>query len=218
MKKIFFRIKKDNTVGIIPEHKDDIWHLYNLISPKDLVTASTMRKVRMMSGAINSDTVVKKFFFHHNQIKRIRLNLCVSIENISVDLNAEVIRLSGKNTTESEHIQIGQYHTLKITPETKITIKKEIWDSLALDRLNTALDSEVDCDLVVVLMQQVYSKYIHVKQHFYFLKGLANVFLVSPHFTLHKIKIEKMIPKKNPLNASKQSKVTITKIIFIFFY
>ncbi|XP_020089576.1 protein PELOTA 1 isoform X2 [Ananas comosus] len=111
------------SVKIVPEEEDDMWHAYNLIAVGDTVEAVTVRKVlrEMVSGGRDAE--------------RVRMKLEVKVEDVDYDKVGSVLRIRGKNLTESEHV-------------------KNVWDSMALDVLQQACDPAASADLAVILMQE----------------------------------------------------------------
>ncbi|MES1921916.1 hypothetical protein MHBO_003444 [Bonamia ostreae] len=180
MKKLYFKIdrKQSGVVGLIPENKEDIWHLYNLISIGDKIQAFTDRKV-VSTAKTNPSTF------------RVRIRLKIQIESINVDLDACSLRLSGRNKTLSPHIQLEQYHTITLQLNQKFEIDKEHWDVLSKNRLKMALNNSANAELAVILMDN----------------GSANLYLIAPNLTLHKATVNVAIPKKRNYSAKKHSAV-----------
>ncbi|XP_039000439.1 protein PELOTA 1-like isoform X2 [Hibiscus syriacus] len=78
-------------------------------------------------------------------------------------------------------VEIGAFHTLELELHRPFVLRKEIWDSLALDVLHQASDPGASADLAVVLMQE----------------GLANILLVGRSMTSTRSRIETSIPRKH---------------------
>eukprot|EP00252_Welwitschia_mirabilis_P004135 TRINITY_DN1433_c0_g1_i2.p1 TRINITY_DN1433_c0_g1~~TRINITY_DN1433_c0_g1_i2.p1 ORF type:complete len:379 (-),score=69.75 TRINITY_DN1433_c0_g1_i2:384-1520(-) len=153
---------------LVPEEADDLWHVYNLISKGDRVSATTVRKVQRESSSGDRD------------VERVRLKLEIEVEAIDYDNVAAVLRLRGKNVLENEHVKIGAFHTLELDLQRPFVLHKDVWDSMALDTLKQACDPAASADLAVLLMQE----------------GLAHIFLVGKSVTTTKAKIETTIPRK----------------------
>lgn len=146
---------------------EDMWHAYNLILVGDLVTASTIRKVVQSTQTLVST-------------QRLRINLTVRVVAVDFDPRDCVIRLSGRNTSESEHVKLGAFHTLELEPHRNFTVRKQCWDTIFLERLDLACNPARQATVAAVVMQQ----------------GLAHVCLISGSMTLVRAKVEKSIPKK----------------------
>nr|CAD1839143.1 unnamed protein product [Ananas comosus var. bracteatus] len=157
------------SVKIVPEEEDDMWHAYNLIAVGDTVEAVTVRKVlrEMVSGGRDAE--------------RVRMKLEVKVEDVDYDKVGSVLRIRGKNLTESEHVKIGQFHTLEIESHRPFVLRKNVWDSMALDVLQQACDPAASADLAVILMQE----------------GLAHLLLVGKSITATRSRIETSIPRKH---------------------
>ncbi len=92
------------------------------------------------------------------------------------------LRVSGQVETESPHIKRGAYHTLELEAPRKFTIRKELWDSVALRMVEEACNERSTADLAAVVMEM----------------GLAHVCLVTRAMTVTKAKIELSVPRKRP--------------------
>lgn len=92
------------------------------------------------------------------------------------DKEPSVLRISGMNVLENEHVKIGAFHTLELEVHRPFVLTKDGWDSLAFDTLHQASDSAASNDLAVILMQE----------------GVANILLVSRSMTItvHKMKLQ----------------------------
>lgn len=84
------------TVVLRPEEPEDMWAIYNLISEGDLVRTTTFRKV-VKESATGSTTSNK-----------IRLNLTIQVQRMQFDPDTCVLRLSGPNREESEHVKVSR--------------------------------------------------------------------------------------------------------------
>lgn len=91
-----------------------------------------------------------------------------------------MLRLKGRNIVENQYVKMGAYHTLDLELNRKFILQKVLWDSVALERVETACDPASNADVAAVVMQE----------------GLAHVCLITPSMTLVRIKIDITIPKK----------------------
>jgi protein pelota len=74
----------------------------------------------------------------------------------------------------------GSFHTLDLELHNAFTLKKQEWDSIALDRIEMACNPAHQADVAAVVMHE----------------GLANVCLITQHLTINRQKIEHTIPRK----------------------
>lgn len=86
---------------------------------------------------------------------------------------------------------MGAYHTLDLELNRKFTLKKSLWDSIALERVDMACDVTQNADLAAVIMQD----------------GLAHVCLITAAMTLVRSKIDMNIPRKRKGNNQQHEKV-----------
>jgi len=175
----------EGTVVLRPEEPEDMWAIYNLISEGDLVRTTTFRKV-VKESATGSTTSSK-----------IRLNLTIQVERVQFDPDTCVLRLSGRNREESEHVkvrkendrgahshfklcparpisQMGAYHTLDLELQRNFTIQKTCWDTVVLDRLDEACDPVKQAEVAAIVMQP----------------GLANICLLTGSMTIVRQRID----------------------------
>ncbi|VYS60780.1 unnamed protein product [Arabidopsis thaliana] len=174
------------SVKMIAEDSDDLWYTYNLIGPEDSVMAITFRKVggegrdsTPSLSRIESKDLGKKRSF--TRTERVKLKLEVQVEEVDYDKDGDVMRIRGKNIMENEHVRIGAFHTLEIELKRPFLLRKENWDSLALDTLKQASDLAASADLAVVLMQE----------------GLAQIFLAGKSVKSCGARIKTSIPWKH---------------------
>ncbi|XP_018579916.1 protein pelota [Anoplophora glabripennis] len=155
-------------IVLIPEEPEDMWHAYNLISEGDSVRSTTIRKVQTESATGSSSS------------NRVRTTLTISVENIDFDTQACMLRLKGRNIEENQYVKMGAYHTLDLELNRKFSLRKQYWDSISLERIDTACDPTKTADVAAVIMQE----------------GLAHVCLITPSMTLIRAKIDVSIPRK----------------------
>ncbi|KAL5698316.1 CDP-diacylglycerol--glycerol-3-phosphate 3-phosphatidyltransferase [Ranunculus cassubicifolius] len=157
------------SVKMTPEETEDLWIAYNLISKGDSVMAVTIRKVVREAASGGRDA------------ERVKLKLEVRVDTVEYDKEGAVLRIRGKNIVQNEHVKIGQFHTLEIELHRPFVLRKDIWDSLAVDSLHQAANPAASADLAVVLMQE----------------GLAHIMLVGKSITTTRSRIEASIPRKH---------------------
>ena len=180
MKLIRKDLAKDSSgqVTLCPEDGEDMWHIYNLLQPGDSLRASTLRKVQIESstGSVGSN--------------RVRTTLTIQVESIDFDSKACALHVKGRNIQENQYVKMGAYHTLDLEPNRKFVLAKQCWDTVHLDRINTACDPTQNADVAAVVMQE----------------GLAHVCLVLASMTLVRAKIEMQIPRKRRGNTLQHDK------------
>ncbi|MDD0213369.1 hypothetical protein PSY81_23490, partial [Shigella flexneri] len=82
------------SVEMKPVDSDDLWYVYNLISPGDTVRATTVRKVIRESTGRDSTA------------ERVKLKLEIKVEEVAdYDKVGSVLRIRGKNISPNEHVR-----------------------------------------------------------------------------------------------------------------
>lgn len=133
-------------VEITPEDEDDIWTLYNLISINDKVTATTFRKLT---------------YGTKGSVKRVEMNLEISVLKQDYDRDCATLRLSGKIVMQ------GLFHTLEIQPKKPLLLTKSAWDSISVDMLSRSCNAHARAYVAVLSMND----------------GLAQLFLIGGSVT-----------------------------------
>lgn len=157
------------SVKLVPEEAEDMWHVYNLVAKGDRVSGVTVRKVMRETASGGGEA------------ERVRLKLEVEVETVEYDKVAAVLRVRGKNMTESEHVRLGAYHTMELDQQRPFVLAKVVWDAMAIDYLKQACDPAASADVAAVMMQE----------------GLANICLVGASITTVKGRVETSIPRKH---------------------
>lgn len=106
--------------------------------------------------------------------------MAIVVDAVDFDMEQCSLRLKGRNSTESEHLRLGQFHTMEMVIDYVYTVVKDHWDALCMGRLDQAQDVERKADLAAIVMQE----------------GLCHVTTVTPAMTITKARIERRMPKK----------------------
>ena len=159
-------------VRLVPDNPEDMWHLYNLIRVDDHVDAVTFRKVTRGGGDEHAGAA---------ESERVRVRLRLRVEDVAYDGEGDAVRVKGRNTTETDSVKLGAYHTITLEPNRPVKIEKDEWDVLDVDRVRELSDPAATADLAVLLITE----------------GLANLALVGASVTTFKAKVEKAMPRKS---------------------
>jgi protein pelota len=145
------------------------WHAYNLIQENDRIRAKAVRRVSKTSdaGAVNS--------------QRIAMDLTIQVTHTDFDIGSGQLHVSGKVAAENEHVKLGQHHTLDLELNRKFTLEKaDGWDSVALEMLKEASETERRAELWAVVLGE----------------GTANICMITEHQTILRQRIEVAVPRK----------------------
>ncbi|KAK0547032.1 Translation factor pelota [Tilletia horrida] len=204
-------IERDGSgrVTLIPEEDEDMYHLYNLIEPGDLVRAPAVRRLQSVTATGSTES------------HRIKLTLTIQVTKTSFDSSASsappdptaevgaaatgegdaagpsasnplnalgggggggsvTLQVTGKVAEEHQHVKMGAFHTLDLEPHRKLTITKDSWDSVHLERLGEASDANTRAEVGAVVLGD----------------GTAVVCVLTEHMTIVRQRIDVSLPRK----------------------
>ncbi|MFH1722115.1 MAG: mRNA surveillance protein pelota [Candidatus Altiarchaeota archaeon] len=141
--KVFYRDYKQNLVKLRVESIDDLWYLSQIIQPRDLVKAPTVRRIKEKSDMGRSDGGERK-----------KITLVIEVEKTEY-ANQNVLRILGTISQGPEDLTpIGSHHALIIEPGTELSIKKEGWTKLEKQRLDDAEKASLKPKLLIVVVDE----------------------------------------------------------------
>jgi protein pelota len=126
--RILHRDLKQGEVKVKVEHIDDLWYLSKLVEVDDRVSGKTERKIKI--GGEND---------RNQRVSRKQVYLTVAVEKVDFHESTNVLRVKGQTVTEVEDVPKGSYHTFNVDIGCVITITKDKWTSLHLDKLDEAV-------------------------------------------------------------------------------
>ena len=101
------------------ESRDDLWCLYNVLSPGDLVTAKTLREVKV-----------------DDKSSRKPMTLKVRVEKVEFQPYTDKLRIRGVVVEGPDEFGvIGSYHSIAVGEGSELLIEKERWSKHELDRI-----------------------------------------------------------------------------------
>ncbi|KAF2032901.1 hypothetical protein EK21DRAFT_60041 [Setomelanomma holmii] len=164
---------------LMPEEPEDMWHAYNLIQEHDRIRAKAVRRVTKQSDAGSTSS------------QRIALYLTIAVTSTDFDIGSGQLHVSGKVASENEHVKMGQHHTLDLELNRRFTIEKaDGWDSVALEMLKEACDTDRRAELWAVVLGE----------------GTANICMITEHQTILRQHIEVPVPRKRKGGADGHTK------------
>jgi len=107
-------------------NNDDVWCLKGIIEPGDFIKARTLRSL-FITREGKKEKIGKK-----------PMTLKIQAEKIELEKYRNVLRVTGKIVEGPEEVQIGSYHTIEIKVSSTLTIFKEEWRKLHIEKLKKA--------------------------------------------------------------------------------
>jgi len=138
--KILHQDARNNEIKLMPQNIDDLWHLSNLIDERDLVFATTFRRKEELSDKLRNE-----------RMEKVRMRLGIRVEQVEFHESDDRLRILGK--IESGPQDIGEHHTLMISPGDDITILKPVWRSHHFDRIKRSVAAAEKPALVFVSIE-----------------------------------------------------------------
>eukprot|EP00727_Mastigamoeba_balamuthi_P000650 m51a1_g10582 putative protein pelota (419) ;mRNA; r:45549-47591 len=172
-------------VTLVCEHDEDMWHVYNLITPGDRLRLSTARKVarETATGTTTSE--------------RVRANLTIAVRKADYDPESRVTRFSGRVVSEGAAARRGSHHAAEIEMGKPFSVAKDHWDAIALERLSEACDPRTSADVAAVVLDE---------------RGTsAAVCLVGASTTSVRARVEGSVPRKRGAVAGGQHAKALSK-------
>jgi protein pelota len=142
--KIVHQNPKTGEIKLIAENLDDLWHLYNIIQPGDLVRAVTFRTAEELGGdRIRATKTEKK-----------RMTLTIRVEKVEFHEFSDRLRILGIIIEGPQ--DLGQHHTINVDTEElqPITLIKENWRQHDLQRLQEAINQRTEPVLLFVSLDE----------------------------------------------------------------
>lgn len=142
--KIVEKDLKKGVITLVIENMDDLWHLYNILLPGDIVHSRTLRRVRKDEEKIRSD-----------RGERIPVYLGIKVEEYNFHPFTNRLRIKGIIIDGPEDlVSLHTYHTLNVEINTKLSIKKDYWESFVLKRIEMAENSSSQPQILIVALEE----------------------------------------------------------------
>ncbi|GAA5994764.1 ribosome dissociation factor DOM34 [Rhodotorula paludigena] len=188
-------------VTLRPQDDEDMWHAYNLIQKGDELRGSAVRRITSESstGSTSSHRVHLKLTI---LVDRVLYSALAQSADAAASAAADpasaaastssaaasgtagttTLHVSGKITSENEHVKKGAYHTLDLEIGRDFTVIKGEgeWDSVALERLREMTEPGRGADVGAIVCGE----------------GLANICIITNHTTIIKQRIDVPVPRK----------------------
>jgi protein pelota len=143
---------KDNAgeIRLLPESIDDLWHLRHLISPGDLVFATTFRSVESATDKIRPEKVEKR-----------PVRLGVRVEKVEFSEHGVRLRITG---TIEHGIDTGAYHTINVETGYEISVIRR-WRPIDLERIERAVKSSVFGVIHILTIEEGEAELFRIRQY-----------------------------------------------------
>ena len=169
--KILKRVLKEGKIVLKIETLDDLWHLYNVVTPGDTVISRTSRRVKIGDDDSRKQESVRK-----------PMTLVLTVEDVSFHSFTNRVRILGVITEgPSDLVNIGSHHTFNVETGDTITIIKESWPSYLLKRLKDAEKAQISPVCLIITIED----------------GLAELFLAADYGLKEAVRVRTEISRKH---------------------
>ncbi len=117
--------KKSGEYTLSVDSLEDLWYLYQIIEPGDVLHGKTIRKIKIEGGGERTAAVLKKIIHLH-----------ITVEKL--ELSDTELRVSGKTLQGTDDVPSGSYHTFALEPGETFTLQKKHWLTFHLEKLDEA--------------------------------------------------------------------------------
>ncbi|MHA1269676.1 MAG: mRNA surveillance protein pelota [Candidatus Helarchaeota archaeon] len=131
-------------IELIVDNLNDLWYLYNIIFPNDIVYSRTKRRIRQDDE-----------FSRSTKGEKILLYLGILVEKLGFHEFSNRLRITGKIIDGPEDvISLHSYHTLNIKINSKLKIKKNEWPNYILEKIHEAVDKSKNPNFLILLIDK----------------------------------------------------------------
>lgn len=126
-------VPKAGLIIFTPENPEDLWMLRRVISPGDMISGETSRVIKESGDFVRPD-----------KGERIKVNITLKVERLSLDSGLERLRILGEIVSSSnELVSKGASHSLTVNPMKRIGLKKEHLSSMEISMFKRSQNEEV---------------------------------------------------------------------------
>lgn len=125
--RVLHQDRQAGEIKVQVETLDDLWHLYNIIVPGDIIISVTYRRDESKTDKLRAERGEKK-----------RMVLGIRAEDVEFQESENRLRVHGVIVEGPQ--DVGSYHTLNLGEADVLTIRKEHWSQVALERVKRAVD------------------------------------------------------------------------------
>ncbi|MEM0360174.1 MAG: mRNA surveillance protein pelota [Candidatus Diapherotrites archaeon] len=143
---------------IMPESRDDLWHLSHIIERGDLVKGRTTRKIKGEEG---------------EKTRRENLFIEIEVKSIEFDKFSGLLRVQGiiKSGKPEELIELGAMHSLEIEQNRKLHLQKKKFRKDQIERLQKAQKASHKKPVLVAVLDDESASFALMKEFGFEEKG-----------------------------------------------
>jgi protein pelota len=145
---------------ILLQSNEDLWHLYNLVEPNDVVFSTTLRREDKIEGKLRPERMEKK-----------KVRLGIRVEEVKFQEFSDKVRIRGRIEEGEDR---GSHHTFNLGINDKLSVFKDGgWKNPHLQRIDEAVASTETPIITFVAME--YDEALIAQLYQYGIKELATI-------------------------------------------
>lgn len=130
---------KSGSLSFVPQDKEDLWQLYNLIQKGDIVDMLTVRNVKKVEGG---------------RAERVHVRLKIKVEAVDYIPSEEIMRIRGKTMEQNAYVPNQSYHTAEVQLNKPMTLNKPEWDEVSYGIVIAASSIDKKAEVGAVVLQE----------------------------------------------------------------
>ncbi len=148
-------------VEVLPETRDDLWHLSHVIERGDLVRGRTTRKIKALEG---------------EKTRREKLLLQVEVREVDFDKFTGSLRVHGviRSGKPMELVELGAMHSIEIEQGKRVQVQKKRLRKDQVERLKKAQKATHKKPVLVVVLDDESATFALLKEFGLERKGFIN--------------------------------------------
>lgn len=168
--KVLKRNLKEGKIVLKIETLDDLWHLYNLVTPGDTVISRTTRRVKVGNEDSRKQDSVRK-----------PMTLVLKVDDVAFHAFSNRVRIKGVILEgPSDLVNLGSFHTFNVEQGNTLTIVKDHWPRFMLERIKEAVEKEKSPVCLLITIED----------------GVAELFLVADFGIREAVRVRTSISRK----------------------
>lgn len=135
---------KAGEIELQVETLDDLWQLYNIIEPEDLLSAHSFRRIKQSKETLRPDSGDK-----------VRIFLQIQVSGAEFHPFSNRLRVKGQiREGPMNLITLDSYHTINIEVNSQLVLKKFEWSKFHLKRLEDAVADGREQQILVTVVDE----------------------------------------------------------------
>lgn len=141
MKLVAQTLNRDSsgTITVVPQDREDLWTLYNLVQANDLLHLKTYRNVKPTPQSKSQQKL---------------LTLHLKVHQSEFIASEGLLRIKCQTTQPHDLVPLNSFHTAEVLLNYPVTIEKDEWDPLAMKTVTDACDIDAKAEMGALVFEE----------------------------------------------------------------